>query len=85
MGLKRRVAGGCERAWYAGLISSAQAVEHYEVARYGTLKSWAALLDYNDAVALFDANLQEELATDLKLTQLGEATANPKGAKKKVA
>ncbi len=56
----------------AGLISSAQAVEHYEIARYGTLKSWAAQLGYTDAVALFDANLQEELATDQKLT-LGES------------
>ena len=69
----------------AGLISSAQAVEHYEISRYGTLKSWAAQLGYTDAVALFDANLQEELATDQKLTDLGEMSANPKGAKKKVA
>ncbi|WP_438753895.1 YciE/YciF ferroxidase family protein [Pararhizobium sp. O133] len=69
----------------AGLISSAQAVEHYEIARYGTLKSWATQLGYKDAVALFDANLQEELATDkllTKLTKLGETQANPKGAKK---
>lgn len=69
----------------AGLISSAQAVEHYEIARYGTLKSWAAQLGYTDAVALFDANLQEELATDQKLTELGELSANPKGAKKPAA
>jgi ferritin-like metal-binding protein YciE len=69
----------------AGLISSAQAVEHYEIARYGTLKSWAEQLGYTDAVALLDANLQEEIATDAILTQLGEASANPKGAKKKVA
>jgi ferritin-like metal-binding protein YciE len=69
----------------AGLISSAQAVEHYEIARYGTLKSWAEQLGHTEAVALLDANLQEELATDKILTQLGEASANPKGAKKKVA
>lgn len=67
----------------AGLISSAQAVEHYEIARYGTLKSWAAQLGMDEAVALIDANLQEELETDQLLTQLGEASANPKGAKLK--
>ncbi|MBB5536370.1 ferritin-like domain-containing protein [Rhizobium giardinii] len=66
----------------AGLISSAQTVEHYEIARYGTLKSWAAQLGHTDAVALLDANLQEEIATDQKLTELGEMSANPKGAKK---
>jgi ferritin-like metal-binding protein YciE len=65
----------------AGLISSAQAVEHYEIARYGTLKSWAGQLGLDEAVALIDANLQEELETDQLLTQLGEASANPKGAK----
>lgn len=65
----------------AGLISSAQAVEHYEIARYGTLKSWASQLGLDEAVSLIDANLQEELETDQLLTQLGEASANPKGAK----
>jgi ferritin-like metal-binding protein YciE len=69
----------------AGLISSAQAVEHYEIARYGTLKAWAEQLGYTEAVALLDANLQEEIATDELLTQLGEASANPKAGKKKVA
>jgi ferritin-like metal-binding protein YciE len=49
------------------------------------LTTWAAQLGYADAMALFDANLQEELATDQTLTQLGEASANPKGAKKTVA
>ncbi|MEB2848358.1 DUF892 family protein [Rhizobiales bacterium RZME27] len=65
----------------AGLISSAQAVEHYEIARYGTLKSWAGQLGLKEAVALLDANLQEELETDELLTKLGETSANPKGAK----
>jgi len=65
----------------AGLISSAQAVEHYEIARYGTLKSWAGQLGLKDAVALLDATLQEEKETDELLTQLGEASANPKGKK----
>jgi ferritin-like metal-binding protein YciE len=66
----------------AGLISSAQAVEHYEIARYGSLKSWAAQLGLKDAIPLLDANLQEELETDALLTQMGEAAANPKGVKK---
>ncbi len=65
----------------AGLISSAQAVEHYEIARYGTLKSWAGQLGLEEAIPLIDANLQEELETDELLTQLGEASANSKGAK----
>lgn len=65
----------------AGLISSAQAVEHYEIARYGTLKSWAGELGLKEAVPLLDANLQEEVETDELLTQLGEASANPKSAK----
>ncbi len=65
----------------AGLISSAQAVEHYEIARYGTLKSWAGQLGLKEAVPLLDANLQEEVETDELLTQLGEASANPKSAK----
>jgi ferritin-like metal-binding protein YciE len=65
----------------AGLIASAQAVEHYEIARYGTLKSWAGQLGLKDAIPLLDANLQEELETDQLLTQLGETSANPKGIK----
>jgi ferritin-like metal-binding protein YciE len=66
----------------AGLISAAQAVEHYEIARYGTLKNWAGQLGLKDAVALLDATLQEEVETDQLLSQLGSAKANPKGAKK---
>ena len=66
----------------AGLISSAQAVEHYEIARYGTLKNWAGQLGLKDAVALLDATLQEEVETDQLLSQLGSTKANPKGAKK---
>ncbi|TWF43923.1 ferritin-like domain-containing protein [Neorhizobium alkalisoli] len=66
----------------AGLISSAQAVEHYEIARYGTLKSWAKQLGLTEAAELFDATLQEELETDQLLTKLGESSANPKGSKK---
>lgn len=66
----------------AGLISSAQAVEHYEIARYGTLKAWAKQLGLKEAIPLLDANLQEEIATDEKLTALGESSANVKSMKK---
>jgi ferritin-like metal-binding protein YciE len=65
----------------AGLISSAQAVEHYEIARYGTLIAWANQLGLKDAVPLLKANLSEEEATDKKLTQLAQVQANPKGQK----
>lgn len=62
----------------AGLISSAQAVEHYEMARYGTLIAWARQLGMKDAVPLLEATLKEEEATDKKLTQLAETSANSK-------
>jgi ferritin-like metal-binding protein YciE len=64
----------------AGLVSSAQAVEHYEIARYGTLKAWAKQLGLADAVTLLDATLQEEIATDKKLSQVGTSEANRKAA-----
>lgn len=64
----------------AGLISSAQAVEHYEIARYGTLIAWANQLGLKDAVPLLKATLAEEEATDKKLTQLAQAQANAKAA-----
>lgn len=54
----------------AGLIGCAQAVEHYEIARYGTLKAWADEMDMQDIVELLDATLEEEKQTDEKLTQL---------------
>lgn len=63
----------------AGLISSAQAVEHYEIARYGTLIAWADQLGLKDAVALLRQTLAEEEATDKKLTQLAKTQANVKG------
>jgi ferritin-like metal-binding protein YciE len=64
----------------AGLISSAQAVEHYEMARYGTLKAWANLLGHNDAAKLLDATYKEESATDKKLSQLATSSDNAKAA-----
>jgi ferritin-like metal-binding protein YciE len=60
----------------AGLISSAQAVEHYEMTRYGTLKRWATELGLKDAATLLDATLQEETKTDSDLTKLADASAN---------
>ena len=56
----------------AVLAACAQAVEHYEIARYGTLKTWAAQLGYADAVKLLDQTLQEEKKTDALLTQIAE-------------
>lgn len=60
----------------AGLISAAQAVEHYEITRYGTLKRWAMELGQAEAAALLDATLQEETRTDRDLSKLAEAGAN---------
>jgi ferritin-like metal-binding protein YciE len=60
----------------AGLLAAAQAVEHYEISRYGTLKCWANELGYKDAVKLLDVTLKEEKSTDSALTQLAEAGVN---------
>lgn len=60
----------------AGLVSAAQAVEHYEIARYGTLKTWAQQLGLTEAAGLLDATLKEEVATDKKLTQVAESNVN---------
>ncbi|MBM7321799.1 ferritin-like domain-containing protein, partial [Agrobacterium sp. S2] len=65
----------------AGLIASAQAVEHYEIARYGTLVAWAGQLGIDEGVPLLQANLDEEGATDKKLTKLAATVANPKSQK----
>ncbi|MCA1370647.1 ferritin-like domain-containing protein [Ensifer aridi] len=64
----------------AGLISAAQAVEHYEISRYGTLKTWAKTIGLKDAVSLLDATLKEEIITDEDLTKLAMAQANKKAA-----
>lgn len=60
----------------AGLISAAQAVEHYEIARYGTIRTWAAELGYAKAVKLLDATLAEEKATDQALSKLAVSAIN---------
>ena len=60
----------------AGLISAAQAVEHYEITRYGTLKRWATELGMKEAAGLFDKTLKEEAMTDEDLTKLAESSVN---------
>jgi ferritin-like metal-binding protein YciE len=60
----------------AGLLAAAQAVEHYEIARYGTLKTWATELGLNQAVKLLEMTLGEEKKTDEALTRLAESEVN---------
>ena len=60
----------------AGLVAAAQAVEHYEIARYGTLRTWAKELGLNRSVKLIDATLAEEKKTDETLTKLANAQVN---------
>jgi len=60
----------------AALVAAAQAVEHYEITRYGTLVAWARELGRADCAALLQQNLDEEKATDAKLTELAEARVN---------
>jgi ferritin-like metal-binding protein YciE len=62
------------------LIAAAQAVEHYEISRYGTLVSWSELLDMKDAAKLLSQTLDEEKQTDAKLTKLAESRVNKKAA-----
>ena len=64
----------------AGLVSAAQAVEHYEIARYGTLKAWANQMGKADVVRLLEATEKEEIATDKKLSQVALSDANRKAA-----
>ena len=65
----------------AALIASAQAVEHYEIARYGTLIAWANQLGRTEIAALLQATLDEEYATDDKLTEMATSKINPKAEK----
>jgi ferritin-like metal-binding protein YciE len=60
----------------AGLAAAAQAVEHYEMSRYGTLRTWAEELGMPDAASLLEATLKEEKATDAALTALAKAVVN---------
>ena len=69
----------------AGLISSAQAVEHYEITRYGTLKRWAEELGLKEAADLLGQTLQEESKTDSDLTKIADASANERAKARKAA
>jgi len=64
----------------AALIAAAQAVEHYEITRYGTLISWANQLGHGDCVSLLQQDLDEEKAADKKLTAMAEGQVNRKAA-----
>ena len=64
----------------AGLLAAAQAVEHYEISRYGTLKAWATKLDLPQAVKLLDQTLAEEKKTDASLSQLADKAVNYEAA-----
>jgi ferritin-like metal-binding protein YciE len=76
------VAGEVEdkRVLDAALIAAAQAVEHYEITRYGTLVAWAKQLGRNDCASVLQKTLDEEKATDKKLTSLAESSVNRKAA-----
>jgi ferritin-like metal-binding protein YciE len=60
----------------AAALASAQAVEHYEITRYGTLIAWARQLGRNDCASVLQQTLEEEKETDVKLTEIAEARVN---------
>ncbi|ABQ36934.1 MULTISPECIES: ferritin-like domain-containing protein [Bradyrhizobium] len=64
----------------AGLLAAAQAVEHYEMSRYGTLKAWALKLNLPKAAKLLDQTLNEERKTDETLTKIAETAVNYEAA-----
>ena len=64
----------------AALVAAAQAVEHYEITRYGTLVAWSKLLGRSDIARLLAANLKQEKATDKKLTMMAESKINRRAA-----
>jgi ferritin-like metal-binding protein YciE len=64
----------------AGLLAAAQAVEHYEISRYGTLKTWAGQLSMRDVAKLLDQTLVEEKKTDATLSKLAETAVNAEAA-----
>ena len=68
------------KALDAGLIAAAQAVEHYEIARYGALRTWAEELELAEAATLLEQTLREEEDTDQALTRLAEGKVNPAAA-----
>lgn len=64
----------------AALIAAAQKVEHYEIASYGTLATWAKLMEHDDVANLLNETLEEEKAADEKLTEIAESLANLQAA-----
>jgi ferritin-like metal-binding protein YciE len=64
----------------AAIIAAGQAVEHYEITRYGSLITWAKQLGHTDAIRLFEQTLSEEKAADQKLTSLAEGMINQRAA-----
>ena len=64
----------------AGLLAAAQAVEHYEISRYGTLKAWATKLGNKEAVKLLDETLAEEKKTDDILSKIAVSAVNAEAA-----
>lgn len=78
----KEIMDDCEdpNALDAGMIMAAQAVEHYEFTRYGTMASWARTLGHADLVSLFETSRDEEIAADVKLTKLAESTLNREAA-----
>jgi ferritin-like metal-binding protein YciE len=64
----------------AALVAAAQAVEHYEITRYGTLVAWAKQLGREDCASVLQQNLDEEYATDKKLTAMAESKVNRRAA-----
>jgi ferritin-like metal-binding protein YciE len=71
---------GNKQVLNAALAAAAQAVEHYEIARYGTLIAWAKELGRNDCASVLQKNLDEEKAADRKLTEIAESRLNLKAA-----
>jgi len=64
----------------AGMIADAQAVEHYEIARYGTMVAWAKQLGMNDAASLLEETLEQEHNADRTLTEIAEGSLNREAA-----
>jgi ferritin-like metal-binding protein YciE len=64
------------------LLAAAQAVEHYEISRYGTLRTWAQELGLTEAVRLLEATLKEEEETDLTLSELAQTCVNQEAQSK---
>ena len=69
-----------EQVLDAALIAAAQAVEHYEMTRYGSLIAWAKTLGRNDCASVLEETLKEEKAADQKLTSIAESGVNRKAA-----